>query len=167
MQEVAAMSPSILEMTKDLVLAQIQSGTLAPKEMQEALGHTHQSLMLLKSREASESPISARAAAMPPAPADWRKSITQHAITCLECGAQFRQLAGRHLRLHNLDARSYRRKFGIPQSQPLAARASAAKRRRIAAEVRPWEKSPTYRKGQKDRAATAKKSGRKKGTRRR
>jgi hypothetical protein len=45
------MSPSILEITKDLVLAQIQSGRLLPEEMPEALGRTHQSLMMLKSRE--------------------------------------------------------------------------------------------------------------------
>jgi len=35
------------------------------------------------------------------------------------------------------------------------------------AEVKPWEKSPTYRKGQEEKAATAKKSGRKKGTQKR
>ena len=157
------MSQSVVEMTKDLVLAQIRSGTLSPEDMQEALGRTHQSLMLLKSREESERPVSAAGTA--PAPADWRQSITRHSVTCLECGAQFRQLNGRHLREHGLDARSYRTKYGIPHSQPLAARATTAKRRQIVAAVKPWEKSPTYRKGQEKRAATAKKSARKKGTR--
>jgi predicted transcriptional regulator len=157
------MPQSTLEMTKDLVLAQIRSGTLATEDMQEALGRTHQSLMSLKSREEAELSMSAAGTA----PADWRTSITRHSVTCLECGAQFRQLTGLHLRLHALDARSYRRKFGIPQSQPLSARATAALRRRITAEVRPWEKSPTYRKGQEERAATAKKAGRKKGTQKR
>jgi hypothetical protein len=38
----------------------------------------------------------------------------------------------------------YRAKYGIPQSQPLAARATAAKQRQIAAEVKPWESAPTY-----------------------
>jgi hypothetical protein len=33
-QEVAAMSQSVLEMTKDLVLAQIRSGTLSHEDMQ-------------------------------------------------------------------------------------------------------------------------------------
>jgi len=61
--------------------------------------------------------------------------------------------------------RSYRAEYGIPQSQPLAARATAAKRCQIAAEVRPWEQSPTYMKGQEVKAAAAKKSGRKKATR--
>jgi predicted transcriptional regulator len=159
------MSPSILEMTKDLVLAQIQSGTLSPEDMQEALGRTHQSLMLLKSREESERPVSAPMAGIRRAPSDWRTSITRHSVTCLECGAILKQLNGRHLREHGLDARTYRFKFGIPQSQPLAARATAALRRRIAAEVKPWEKSPNYMKGQEAKAATAKQSGRKKGMR--
>jgi hypothetical protein len=32
--------------------------------------------------------------------------------------------------------------------------------------VKPWEKAPMYMKGQEERAAAAKKAGRKKGTRR-
>ena len=161
------MSPSVLEMTKDLVLAQIQAGTLLPEDMQDALSRTHQSLMLLKSREELERPVSAPMAGIRRAPMDWPQSITRHSVTCLECGAQFRQLNGRHLREHGLDARTYRTKYGIPATQPLPARATTARRKEIAAEVKPWEKSPTYRKGQEERAATAKKSGRKKGAQKR
>ena len=161
------MSLSILEMTKDLVLAQIQSGTLLPEDMEGALRRVFESLLELKSREESESLVPAAVAETPRAPADWRKSITRHTITCLECGAHLRQLSYRHLRQHDLDAHSYRAKHGIPSTQSLAARETAAKRRRITAEVRPWEKSPTYRKGQEAKAAATKKSGRKKGTRRR
>lgn len=161
------MLQSTVEMTKDLVLAQIQSGTLAPEDMQDALRRTHQSLMSLKSREESEFPVSAPVADIRRAPVDWRTSITRHAITCLECSQSFRQLSVRHLREHGLDARSYRDKYGIPATQPLSARATAARRRQIAVEVKPWEKSPTYMKGQEEKAAATKKSGRKKGTRRR
>ena len=159
------MPQSVLEMTQDLVLGQIRSGMLAPEEMQEALRRTYQNLMSLKSIEESESPVSAADTA--PAPVDWRTSITRHSITCLECGAQLRQLNGRHLREHGLDSRSYRRKFGIPSTQPLATRETTAKRRQIASEARPWEKSPTYIKSQQAKAAPAKKSGKKKGTTRR
>jgi predicted transcriptional regulator len=154
-------------MTKDLVSAQIQSGTLAPEDMQEALRRTHQSLMTLKSREETKAQVSAAAAGIRRAPVDWRTSIARHSITCLECGEHLKQLTGRHLRGHNLDTRSYRAKYGIPGTQPLSARATAAWRRQIASEVKPWEKSPTYMKAQEEKAATAKKAGRKKGTRRR
>jgi predicted transcriptional regulator len=152
------MSQSTLEMTKDIVLAQIQSGTLSPEEMQGALRHIYQELRMLKSKEEAERPVSA--AKTPQVPVDWRVSITRHAITCLECGRTFKQLSARHLREHGLDSRLYRLKHDIPQNQPLAARATAAKRRQIAAEVKPWEQSPTYKKAQ-EKAATAKKSGRK------
>jgi predicted transcriptional regulator len=115
MQGVAAMSPSILEMTKDLVLAQIRSSTLSPEDMHDTARRVFESLMTLKSREESGS----SAADMPQAPADWRQSITRHSITCLECGAHLKQLTARHLRRHNLDARSYRDKYGIPNICPL------------------------------------------------
>jgi predicted transcriptional regulator len=164
-QRIVVMPQSVIEMTKDLVLAQIRSGALAPEEMQGALRRTHQSLLELKSREAAESPVPARAAAAPHAPADWRTSITRHSITCLECGEHVKQLTARHLRRHNLDARSYRAKYGIPRTQPLSAQAPAARRRQIAAAVKPWEKSRTYMKAQEERTAAAKKAGRK--TRRR
>ena len=159
------MPQSVLEMTKDLVSAEIQIGRLSPEDMDSAMRRIYQSLQTLKSREDAESLVPMPAAVMPQALANWRQSITRQAITCLECGRTFKQLSYRHLRQHDLDARSYRAKFGIPLSQPLAARATAALRRRIAAEVKPWEKSRTYIKAQQAKATTAKKSGRKKATR--
>ena len=158
------MPQSVLEMAKELSLALIETGNVPPEDMQDTLHKTHATLLTLKAQEAFGT-----TAALPAArtAVDWRASISRHAITCLECGAQLRQLTGRHLRRHNLNARSYRRKFGIPETQPLSARATVAKRRRIAAEVKPWEKSPAYVKAQEAKAAAAKKAGRKKGTRKR
>ena len=160
------MSQSVVEMTKDLVLAQTQSGMLSPEDMQEALRHIFESLLALKSREEA-APSVAPVIETSQAPADWCTSITEHTITCLECGAVLKQLSGRHLRGHGLDTRSYRRKFGIPSTQSLTARESAAKRRQIASEARPGEKSPTYMRAQEERAATAKKARRRKMRRRR
>jgi hypothetical protein len=59
-----------------------------------------------------------------------------------------KQLSIRHLRMHELDGRSYRAKYGIPRTQPLSARSTTDRRRQVAQEIRPWEKAPTYRKGQ-------------------
>jgi hypothetical protein len=38
--------------------------------------------------------------------------------------------------------------YGIPRTQPLAARATTERRRQRVREIRPWEQAPTYRKGQ-------------------
>ena len=130
------MPQSVIEMAKELVMELIQAGQLSPDDMQNALQNTYRSLMDLKAREETGSGTAAT-----PGTVDWRKSITRHAVTCLECGQSFRQLSGRHLRQHDLDGRSYREKYGIPRTQPLSARATTARRRELAQSIKPWEKA--------------------------
>ena len=155
------MPKSLLEMATELVQAQVQAGQLSPEAMQDALQSTYATLLALKRQEETGATGTVE---KPPALSDWRKSITRHAITCLECGASFKQLSLRHLRHHDLDGRLYRQKYGIPRTQPLAARATTAKRREIVQQSRPWETAPSYVKGQ-ERKAVAKKGTRKKGAR--
>jgi len=45
------MSQTLLEMAKDLVLAQIEAHRLSPEDMHQALQHTHTSLLALKAQE--------------------------------------------------------------------------------------------------------------------
>jgi len=99
------MSQTLLEMTKDIVLAQIEAHRLSPEEMHTALQHTYASLQALKAQENANGRV---AIATPPERVHWRKSITKHTVTCLECRASFKQLSVRHLKEHGLDGRSYR-----------------------------------------------------------
>ena len=151
------MPQSLLEMTKDLVIAQIQTQALPPDAMRKALQQTYASLMTLQAQEETDGTGAVRTTAEP---VNWRKSIARHAVTCLECGATFKQLS-RHLREHDLDGLSYRAKYGIPRSQPLAARSITAMRRRIMQEAKPWEKAPGYVRAQEKKAKVARKAGRK------
>jgi len=146
------MSQSLLEMAKDLVLAQIEAHRLSPDEMHAALQHTYSSLLALKAQEDSEGSVVVAIPETPAAPVHWRKSITKDTVTCLACGASFKQLSVRHLREHGLDARSYRAKYGIPPHQPLSARAVTAIRKQIVQTTRPWEKAPTYLRAQEKTA---------------
>jgi predicted transcriptional regulator len=134
------MAQTALEMTTDLVIAHLDTYYLSSDELVRMLEKTHANLMGLKEREETASADRARTGP----PVDWRKSMTRHTVTCLECGATFKQLSSRHLRLHGLDSRAYRDKYGIPRTQALAARQSTARRRRIALENRMWEKAPRY-----------------------
>jgi predicted transcriptional regulator len=149
------MSQTLLEMAKDLVLAQIHAHRLSPEDMHAALQDTYSSLLALHTQEASNGSGAVEIPETPPAPITWRKSITKQTVTCLECGASFKQLSVRHLRVHGLDARSYRAKYAIPRRQPLSARAVTALRKQIVQETRPWEKAPTYLKAQARQAAAA------------
>jgi predicted transcriptional regulator len=139
------MAQTLLEMTKDLTRSLVETGMLSAEDVPDSLQKTHATLTALKAQEeigTTTVPVSQTLLV------DWRKSITKHAVTCLDCGHAFKQLSIRHLRQHGLDARSYRTKYGIPQSQPLAARETTTRRRQIVRETRPWEKAPRYRKGQ-------------------
>ncbi len=138
------MSQILLEMAKDLVLAQIQVHRLSPEDMHAALQDIYKSLLALHAQEVSNGMGAVETPETPPTPSNWRKSITKQTVTCLECGASFKQLSVRHLRAHGLDTRSYRVKYGIPPRQPLSARAVTAQRKQIVQRSRPWEKAPTY-----------------------
>ena len=141
------MSQSLLEMAKDLILAQIHAQKLSPEDMHTALQQTYSSLLALQAQEDSNGTVFVATPETPTA-VNWRKSITKYHVTCLVCGASFKQLSVRHLREHGLDARSYRVQYGIPRHQPLSARSVTAIRKQIVQTTRPWEKAPTFLKAQ-------------------
>jgi predicted transcriptional regulator len=134
---------TLLEMAKDFAQSFVEAGQLSAEDMQNTLQKTYTTLTALKAQE--ESGTISAVSVPQTLPVDWRKSITKHAVTCLECRHAFKQLSSRHLRKHGLDSRLYRTKYGIPSTQPLAARATTIRRRQIVQETRPWEKSPRYR----------------------
>jgi predicted transcriptional regulator len=136
------MAQSLVELANELTLALVQTGNVSAEDIQETLEKTYATLRALKAQE--ESGTSTTLPVVESSPVDWRRSITRHVVTCLECRQTFKQLSVRHLRQHGLDARSYRTKYGIPQSQPLAARETTARRRQVVQETRPWEKAPMY-----------------------
>lgn len=125
-KEKCSTAESLLTMAKELALAQIQAGHVTPDDMASVLNSTYETLQQLSASEQGELPALAS-----PRATNWKKSITKHAVTCLECGATFRQLSARHLRTHGLDGRSYRDKYGSPRTQSLSARDVLARRREI------------------------------------
>lgn len=138
------MSETLLEMTKALVLAQIEVQHVTPDNLQTVLHSTYEALHQLQAKKADDNdarePRLKEDTSNLNAP-DWKKTITKHAIVCLECGESFKQLSRRHLQRHGFDSRAYRRKYGIPREQPLSARVVTARRRQLAKSIRPWEKA--------------------------
>src|ERR671917_1630540 len=139
------MTQTLLEMAKDLTRSLVETGSLSAENMQDVLQQTHTTLRTLKGQEESGDMTASVADA---SPVDWRKSISKHVITCLECGLEMKQLSIRHLVIHALDGRSYRMKYAIPTTQPLSARSTSDRRRQVVQKTRPWEKAPTYCKEQ-------------------
>jgi predicted transcriptional regulator len=143
------MPQTLLEMAKDLVMAQIEAHRLSPEDMHQALQQTYASLQALKAQEDANGSVAVVVTpATPPKPVNWQKSITKHTVMCLECGVSFKQLSVRHLKNHGLDGTGYRIKHGIPRTQPLAAKETTTIRKEIVQRSRPWEKAPTFMKAQ-------------------
>jgi predicted transcriptional regulator len=161
------MSQTLLEMAKDLVMAQIAAHRLSSDDMHTALQQTYASLQALKAQEDANGNVAVGTPATSAEPVNWRKSITKHVVTCLECRASFKQLSVRHLKEHGLDGRSYRVKYGIPRTQPLAAKEITSHRQEVVQRTKPWEKAPTFVKAQEKAhkaVAQRKRAVRKKGT---
>ena len=142
------MSQTLLAMAKDLVMAQIAAHRLSPDEMHTAIQQTYASLHALKTQDDAHGSVALVTPKMPPTPLHWKKSITTHTVTCLECRARFKQLSVRHLREHGLNGRSYRTKYGIPRTQALSAKETTVRRKAMVQRWRPWEKAPTFVKAQ-------------------
>jgi predicted transcriptional regulator len=160
------MSQTLLEMAKDLVMAQVEAHRLSPDDMHTALHQTYTTLMTLKAQEGSDGSVAVATPEAPSKPVRWRKSITKHTVMCLECRASFKQLSVRHLKEHGLDGKAYRIKYGMPRTQPLAAKEITSHRQEVVQRTRPWEKAPTFRKAQEEKqrqqasVAQRKKTGR-------
>ena len=142
------MSQTLLEMAKDLVMAQIEAHRLTPDEMHTVLQQTYASLQVLKTQEDAHGGVAVATPETPSKPVNWKKSITKHTVTCLVCGATLKQLSARHLKEHSLDGRSYRGKYNIPRTQPLAAKEVTLRRKEMVQRSRPWEKAPMFLKAQ-------------------
>src|SRR6266516_4637536 len=155
------MSQTLLAMAKDLVMAQIAAHRLSPDDMHTALQQTYASLKALQAQEDAHGSVAVVTPATPPKRVNWKKSITKHTVTCLECRASFKQLSVRHLKEHGLDGKAYRLKYGIPRVQSLAAKEITLRRKEVVQRSRPWEKAPTFLKAQeKAQQAVAQKTGR-------
>ncbi len=151
----------LTHMAKELVKELILTNRLSPDEARALLHETHATLQGLAAGESpavAQAPEAAEVAQVLP---DWKKSITKHAVTCLECGETFKQLSSLHLRVHNLDPRSYRRKYGIPRTQALSGRDMTRRRKELAQQIKPWEQAP-HQQAKAQAAAQDNKAARKK-----
>jgi predicted transcriptional regulator len=130
----------LYEIAADIVEAQASFAQMSPESLEQALSKVFATLQRMKQAEdggfvldTATSPEDLRKET--PEKIDPKNSIQQDKVICLECGAEMRQLTGRHLSSHGLTSREYKKKYGFRQSQSLAAK-SLSKARSKAAKKR-------------------------------
>ena len=120
---------TLLEMAAEIVAAHASTTALTKEELVAELATVHQALSALEKGEA----VPAEGAAEEAAPAVSRKkAFGKDKVICMICGKEMKTLA-RHLRTsHDMKPGEYRKQFGIPRTQALAARSYSESRRQMA-----------------------------------
>lgn len=124
------MDKRLLELAVEIVQAQVALTKLTGEEIEATLLRTYNALHKMQQAESEGRSVAVSfeggvlQGAKPEVHEmmDPRSSIQEDKVVCLECAAEFRQLTANHLRTHSLTPREYKRKWGFPLKQPLAAR---------------------------------------------
>ena len=119
------MSKSLVEMTAEIVQAQINSRDMTNDEIKAALNDTFITLKSLQNAETSGAEIEQADTRPSMAP---EKSIQRNRVVCLECGEAFKMLSPKHLKSHELTPKEYRKKYGFSMRQPLCAKSLSERR---------------------------------------
>ena len=131
------MEKSLLEMSADIVSAQVKHVSMTPEEMAESLRTIFNALNDIQKAdhangEAGDTSSEDSLVYLRQNPL---KSIQRNQIICLESGKGYKLLSNRHLALYNLTPREYKKKWGIPMTSPLSARSLTNRRRKLAKEL--------------------------------
>jgi predicted transcriptional regulator len=123
---------TLIEMATDIVSAHASTSSLTRDELVTELKDIFSLLSSLEKRDTDGYEISKETGSVPVV--SLRKAFGKEQVTCMICGRQMKTLA-RHLgSAHHMKPGAYRKEFGIPRTQPLAARNYSEKRRQMAVE---------------------------------
>lgn len=133
------MTKKLLEVAADIVQTQASTGSMTSEEIVASLKNVFKVLQEMQRSELEGTALEPGALAGeggleegPGEKADPRESIKEDKVVCLECGTEMRQLTGKHLGIHGLTIREYKKKWGFPSGQSLSAKALSRARSKAA-----------------------------------
>ncbi|MGO9312312.1 MAG: MucR family transcriptional regulator [Syntrophobacteraceae bacterium] len=133
------MARRLLEIAASIVKAQASVSKISPEEIEQTLMKTFLVLQRMQNAEQhgvllqmSGEPAFGASQENPLEPATPKDSIRESRIMCLECGIEMKQLTRKHLGLHGLTQRDYKKKWGFSMRTPLSAKSLSRARSRAA-----------------------------------
>lgn len=121
---------NLLEMATDIVAAHASNTTMTKDELIAEIASVYQALEALEKGEAVA--VEEQATEEPGPAVSKRKAFGKDQVYCMICGKAFTTLK-RHLSAaHEMKPGEYRKQFGIPSSQPLAAKNYSEQRKQMA-----------------------------------
>lgn len=135
------MPKKLIEIASEIVQTQVSLTPMTAAEISASLRQVFETLQGLQKAESGGIDLPTIAAVPEEMPTEEKTALTPEnsiqndKVICLECGAEMKQLTQKHLILHGMDQREYKRKYGFSMKTPLAAkslikaRSKAAKKR--------------------------------------
>lgn len=121
---------TLLELAAEIVAAHASTTSMTKDELICELTELHRTLLALEKGETIEVEATVEHSATPAI--SIKKAFGKDKVICLICNKEMKTLA-RHLRtVHNLKPGEYRKQFGIPRTQALAAKAYSESRKQMA-----------------------------------
>lgn len=124
---------TLLEMAKDIVIAHATSTPMSKEDLLKELQDVYAALSALEKGIDVVAEAEVVAEEVKPA-ITAKKSIGKNAITCIICGESMKTLSRHLMAKHNMKASEYRKEFGIPRTQALAAKSYSETRKKMAIE---------------------------------
>jgi predicted transcriptional regulator len=143
--------PTLLELTAQIVSAHLSNIQMTSDEMLQELQKVHASLKALE----VGSPIDIELTTSAEAPMlSTNQAFKKDEVICMVCGKGGFKTLKRHLgQAHDLKPGEYRKQFGIPSTQKLAAKSYSESRRQMAIDKGLGEGLAKYRTDKKRAAA--------------
>ncbi len=158
------MSKKLIEIASEIVQAQVSLTPMTAADIATSLREVFGTLQALQQAESAGTDLQA-ALEIQAASSDAKSALTPEnsiqndKVICLECGAEMRQLTGKHLSSHGMGQKEYKKKYGFLMRTPLAAKAltkarsKAAKKRGLPEKLQKFIEARRQSKSQ--RAASA------------
>lgn len=120
---------TLLEMAVEIVAAHASTTNMSKEELIAEISSVYQALSALDKGEAVPAEVQAEEAAPT---ISKKKAFGKDKVVCMICGKGMKTLT-RHIKtVHALTPGQYRKQFGIPRTQSLAARSYSESRRQMA-----------------------------------
>ena len=140
-------------MATEIVASHASTTAMSKEELIAEIASVYQALQAIEKGEVAVGTAIVETA---PSKADVKKSIGKNAVTCLICGKSMKTLT-RHLKTsHDLKPGQYKKQFGIPGKQSLAAKSYSESRRQMAIDKGLGDKLAAARAAKKPAAAKVK-----------